>query len=427
MKKKNIIISLCFLWGISVMVVFFAVYKYIDKKKTTLRCELRDNITGLFQGQNSDGPSVGNNDGFFFTESRNYPVRHYKKVPIPARPDKDFRHFVDEWNKNYSDISTLYELNWGDEYPNQNDEGWNITRIYCGGMDDEFIQTNTIFPYKVGLKKTEFGNYYTVERAVDEAYEFYTTNPKSSFSDRCKHGKSSTIWNEIYAYCHDNEFYTIAEKKREGWKAGTPIYFPKGKSYEEAQRVAPYENGWMHNSFYRVYIAATQERIFGIEEKEWAISSNRNKLLLWWCIGISIAFSAILIPLTIAQINASKKKSETLYQRLVRMCNPKSFMDNYDKNRVSIANSIHKSLMETASDDFETLNQLQARAVEELGISLIEKCELEELKDKVNPKNYMSPYNPDKVALANELYSILTKEGLTYNEMIEVEQKSKKL
>lgn len=39
----------------------------------------------------------------------------------------------------------------------------------------------------------------------------------------------------------------------------------------------------------------------------------------------------------------------------------------------------------------------------------------------------MSPYNPDKGALANELYSILTKEGLTYNEMIEVEQKSKKL
>lgn len=32
MKKKNIIILLYFLWGISIMVVFFAVYKYIDKK-----------------------------------------------------------------------------------------------------------------------------------------------------------------------------------------------------------------------------------------------------------------------------------------------------------------------------------------------------------------------------------------------------------
>ena len=39
----------------------------------------------------------------------------------------------------------------------------------------------------------------------------------------------------------------------------------------------------------------------------------------------------------------------------------------------------------------------------------------------------MSPYNPDKVALANELYAILDKEGLTYNEMVEVEEKSKTL
>ena len=39
----------------------------------------------------------------------------------------------------------------------------------------------------------------------------------------------------------------------------------------------------------------------------------------------------------------------------------------------------------------------------------------------------MSPYDPDKVALANELYAILGKEGLTYNEMAEVEEKSKTL
>lgn len=409
------------------MVVFFAVYKYIDKKKTTLRCELRDNITNLFQGQYSGGTFVGNDDGFFFTEFCNYPVRHYKKAPKPTRPNKDFRLLDDEWSQNYSDISTLYELNWGDEYPNQNDEGWNIIRIYCGGMDDELIHTNTIFPYKVGLKKTVFGNYYTAEQAVNEAYEFYTTNPKSPFSDRFNLRKSNTIWNEIYAYCNDNEFYTIVEKKRGGWTAGKPIYVPKDKSYEDAQRIEPYENGWMHNGYYRVYIAATQEKVFGIEEKEWAISSNRSKLLIWWCIGISIVFSAILIPLTITQINANKKKSETLYQRLVRMCNPKSFMDNYDRNKVNNANSIYKALMETASDDFETLNQLQARAVEELGICLINKCELEELRDKVNPKNYMSPYNPDKVALANELYAILTKDGVTYNEFIDVKEKSKQL
>ena len=39
----------------------------------------------------------------------------------------------------------------------------------------------------------------------------------------------------------------------------------------------------------------------------------------------------------------------------------------------------------------------------------------------------MTPYNPDKVTLANELYAILTKEGLTYHEMTEVEEEAKQL
>lgn len=114
---------------------------------------------------------------------------------------------------------------------------------------------------------------------------------------------------------------------------GKPIYIPKGKSYDEAQRVMPYENGWMHNGYYRVYIAATQERIYGIKLKEWAVTENRNKLLLWWLCGSTVFFLIFIIPLSIKQITSNKKKSETLYQRLTRLCNPSQFMDsaNYDK------------------------------------------------------------------------------------------------
>ena len=39
----------------------------------------------------------------------------------------------------------------------------------------------------------------------------------------------------------------------------------------------------------------------------------------------------------------------------------------------------------------------------------------------------MNPYNAGKVALANELYSILIREGLTYNELTEVQEKAKQL
>lgn len=45
---------------------------------------------------------------------------------------------------------------------------------------------------------------------------------------------------------------------------GTPIGHLEGKNYKETQRTMPYENGWMHNGYYRVFIAATQERHYMI-------------------------------------------------------------------------------------------------------------------------------------------------------------------
>lgn len=436
MKRTQIIALLVVLWAIAIIAIFIGVNNFIDKKKITLRNELRDNISDLFQGQSSGDMFVDNDDGYFYTEFSDYPVRHYKKINKPERPNSSVLASIDskisdqlndEWNQNYCDISSLYELNWGDEYPNNNDEGWNIVRVYCGGIDEEFIHTNTIFPYKVGLKKTEWGNYYTVEQAVSEAYEFYTANPKSSFSDRHRKGNSNTIWNHIYECCNRNEFYTIVEKNKNSWTAGKPIHIPKNKSYEEAQCVSPYENGWMHNGYYRVYIAATQEKVFGFEEKEWAISANQKNLLVWWNVGVSLFFLIIIIPLSVMQYKSNRKKSETLYQRLLRLANPKNFMDNYDKEKVEKANLIYKTLLETNPDDKEALCIVQQRAVEQLGVNLIDKELLEDLKEKVNPQKFMSPYDPDKVALANELYSILGKEGLTYNEMAEVEEKSKTL
>lgn len=47
------------------------------------------------------------------------------------------------------------------------------------------------------------------------------------------------------------------------------------------------------------------------------------------------------------------------------------------------------------------------------------------MKRKVNPKNFISPYNAEKHALANELYVIITKKELTYSELEYVQEKSK--
>ena len=170
----------------------FGVYSFIDHKRVRLRSEIRENIENLFEGQSSGDMFVSNDDGFFDVAYSGSPVRHFKKVAIPSKPTKGGLAAIDpsidekigdDWKQSYGDLASLYELNWGDNYPNSEDDGWSIIRIYCGGTDDDFIQTNTIFPYKVGMKKTEWGNFYTVEQAVNEAFEFYSTNPKSSMAE----------------------------------------------------------------------------------------------------------------------------------------------------------------------------------------------------------------------------------------------------
>ena len=411
----------------------FGVYTYIDNKRARLRSEIREKIENLFEGQ-SVGTYNRSESGFYDVDYSDKPIRHYKKVAIPSKPaaNNDFTAFlrheqtIDEWKQSYGDLVAMYELNWGDKYPNQEDDGWSIIRIYCGGNDDDFIQTNIIFPYKVGLKKTEWGNFYTVEQAVNEAFEFYSTNPKSYMADRFSKGSSHLLWSRIYDSC--NEFFGIVENQNTGsWISGIPIYQPKGKSYEEAQRTMPYENGWMHNGYYRVFIAATQERHYMIQEKDWAVNENRNRLLIWWGISLTVLFLSIIIPLTIKESKVNKRKSETLYQRLCRMCNPSNFIKDYDKEKVDRANEIYQRLMDIKPDDKEALMSLQAEAVASLGIVLIDAEKLKDLTEKVNPQRFMNPYNAEKVKLANNLYSRLTKEELTYEEFTEIEESTKSL
>lgn len=238
--------------------------------------------------------------------------------------------------------------------------------------------------------------------------------------------KVDQIWSKIYSCC--NNYFTIVENEHvNGWKAGIPISFPKGKSYEEAQRVLPYENGWIQNGFYRVFIAATQEKHFMIKENEWAVSSDKKKFLLWYGIGVSVLFLSFIIPLSIRKNKSRRRREESLYQRLLRLCNPKEFMKEYDKEKVEKANNIYKRILETSPEDTKTLLEILDIVGSDLGISLIDKEELDNLKNKVNPQNFIAPYNSEKVALANELYSQLTQDNLTYRDFLDVNEKAKGL
>jgi len=83
--------------------------------------------------------------------------------------------------------------------------------------------------------------------------------------------------------------------------------------------------------------------------------------------------------------------------------------------------------MEITPYDKDILTELQLQAVRDLDINLIDSERLKELKEKINPRNFLNPYNAEKVALANELYSMLNSENLTYVDMVSVEDRAKTL
>ncbi len=103
--------------------------------------------------------------------------------------------------------------------------------------------------------------------------------------------------------------------------------------------------------------------------------------------------------------------NESVYDRLKRLCNPVNFMQNYDKEKVEIANQIYSKLMSANPNT----DEIAAEAEKLLGIQLVDNHQIEDLKNKLHPKNFMNPYDARKISLANEIYSRIV-DNMTYSE-----------
>ena len=393
--------------------MFFGVEQYIKAKDERLRTEIYRKINDIFSERDQyvdiaySGREVG-----------------YEKVSIPS-------YWKEIWKEDFGNLKSIYRTyykksDW--DTPFGYKDGWNLVVLKSDG---EGVYQKWIFPYAVGYikQKESWLNSYapSVPEAVKEAFEFYTTDEESQYYGTFEKGCFNQVWSKIYDA--NNEYYHMSEDKHPRFTtmAIEPL-LPLPDS--TANNLRPYRAGYMYNGFYKVFIASTQPKTYTIEKYVWNPDEQEKKeLWLYWSIGLTVLMLVIIIPLAFIEMKHNREKEEGLYDKLKRLCNPSNFINssNYDKIKVDKANEIYKRILETTPDDKEALDKIQVLAVSELGISLINKDKLNELKEIVNPKNYMTPYNPDKVALANELFAILNKEGLTYNEMADVEEKAKQL
>lgn len=93
-----------------------------------------------------------------------------------------------------------------------------------------------------------------------------------------------------------------------------------------------------------------------------------------------------------------------LYDELNQKCNPANFMSPYDPEKVDISNSIFSQLEENIYN-VEILISLRNIAISKLGISFSTSELYEKLHHIYNPANYIGDnYDAEKLCAANNLY-----------------------
>jgi len=448
MKRIHVISLLIVCWILALIGAYFCINHHINNKCSYLRTKIFDDVEALFEGQYDDNSAITYADGLFFVCKNPSDEIHIKNTPIPQKPKKDFEFLYKEWKDKYGDISVLYDFGANflknERHIPSYEYGyhcWAIERYCFLGFSDDLFVHNWIFPYQIGIKKTYLNNYNTAKQAIDGALSFCVKNPQSWFYGRIRGGRSDgnlffqKIWdcsNDYYTISVDTtikRYYShglIGLKEDEELDASSLSIGFLDKSNCKL-RTLPYYIGSVQNDYSCVLLAASQETRFVIEEITENVKKDKIKLERCWFSGITVLFLLFIVPLSIMEYKSNKRKAETLRERLLRLCNPQNYMRNYDKEKVDKANRLYQRLLQTKADDKESLMEIQEMAVSELGISFVEKEDLEELKEKVNPKNYLNPYNADKVTLANELYDMLCKKDLSYREFVEVKEKSKLL
>ena len=385
----------------------------------------------------------------------------YEKVPVPQKPilkpsetiafqdgnivtipgdsiseyDKqNYDKSLEHWKDYYHNISKMYIMK---------KKNWQLSLIYFKGYNADgyeamglpCIDVYGIYPYAVGYFRQEYSSYYSYEPKIEDAleneYDFWTSSDKSWYVTDYNFAKNN--YDNAISELSDcnNEYFWLTEDFEEDiqnsqFSLNDDRYLYNDKRLPFDNFVGR-ENCYMYNGYYKVYDAKVWQCRYSVKKQHWAINSDKKSLRIKWAIWLTIILLAIINPLIVMEKKKQKLQSETLYDKLKRLCNPSNFMKNYDKEKVDAANEIYQRLLQTSPDDKEQMDEIQQQAVKRLKISLIEPSLLNELRKKVNPQNFMKNYDAEKVSLANDLYARLSKDNLTYNEFIEIQELSKQL
>ena len=433
MKRTTIIWIIFLAFILCGVALFFGAKSYLDKKDRRLRIDAQNNLEHFFARQDKF-VSVGYSGKKVAYEQINVPK--YEEKTYSLRPNED----KEQWTETWGDIYKLYKLK--PKYTS--DKEWDSDRQWSGWLLNiiekvsyDCFRTYQVYPYRVGYRKQEYSWAYEympkVQEAIEEAFEFHTTNDKSSYSKYLTAGNSITeydveraVENEYY-FCFSYEDLVRFNGEEEAdriirhtnwWKYGDDGSFYKAKDQYEG------DYGYMYNGYYKVYNYIVPVAYYQIKYRyNWdPRAADMRKILLWGYGILTLLMLAAVIPLSVKVAKKKKEKNLSLKEKLMLECNPTRFMKPYDEKKVGVANDLYERITLVSDDDIEELKSIRKRAAEELGICFIDSELLKQLISQANPEKYTKPYNPEKVRIANQLYNRLNSSGIDVDEVEEIQK-----
>lgn len=306
-------------------------------------------------------------------------------------------------NRNDDDVETgIHGAKWKGLWQT----GWalGVRENFGNGSIAEYV----IIPYAVSFRKQSFGTlegYVSIDDILEDAFKFYTENDKSDFKKSIV-TNTKGFTNTPYI---DNRYYYLEADKNARFATLTINDYVHFGSY-------------MYSDSYYVFIKGYGRKMYKLvlnehrvkNDIEQYISDKRHTILTYGLVAI-IFLLIILLVLLVMVYKERKERNRTLLERLKIKCNPKRFVKNYNGEKLKSANDIYSKAIALDVNDESAIIELASRAENELGIFLISKNEIKELKELCNPKRFMTPYDAQKVERANELFCKLSQGVVSYS------------
>lgn len=412
-----IVLTGLFLYGISYIENYSI--ETVREKNTMLEADFYEKLDNSFKKNNRlmIAEEYGNAsytpmdiDAVNLIDKRDPDNHYYWSTVEECFPYGRYQHLVSTMFKclkpgNFNGIDEIYAIN---------KQPWQIVMV--NRTEKDKICYVVFKPVAIAYLK---GDFYlrefrpSLDECSESALEYITKEDKdfkSCFDPNC-----GPIIKDVLSLC--NRYYYLQNQQSDDKYTGTSFNFESFQAEDSSEKnVYGHRISWIYNNHYRLYYDVYPLATFTVGFNKYNYDIDKNAIYNKWIKISSIIYVLLLLALFFWLAYLIKKKSKiktllqiksysSLYEELLEKCNPENFMNPYNQDMVQKSNVLYQRILTSHPDDNNLLLSIRNEAHAKLNIMFDTNKLYTFILEKANPKQYINPYNPDKLSIANEIYS----------------------